>query len=110
MTLRVEAADISDSALANEPTDRIEPKEPTDPIEKLDPTALYFTWDVMLTTGKSRADIEDVFLFVMDDMTLEIEPLDDSAPVAEAAPPAPEKAETPPVIAAAEPPSEKGCA
>lgn len=38
MTLRVEAADISDSALANEPTDRIEPKEPTDPIEKLDPT------------------------------------------------------------------------
>lgn len=73
------------------------------PLEKLDPTALYFGWEVTLTTDRSRADIEDVFLFVMDDMTLEIEALDGSAPVAEAVPPAPEKAETPPPVALAEP-------
>ncbi len=37
------------------------------------PTDLYVTWSVELTTERSRADIEDVFIFVMDEMTLEIE-------------------------------------
>lgn len=73
------------------------------PFEKLDPTALYFGWEVTLTTDRSRADIEDVFLFVMDDMALEIETLDDSAPVAPAAALTPEKIEMPPAGAAAEP-------
>ncbi len=70
------------------------------PLEKLDPTALYFTWDVTLTTSKSRADIEDVFLFVMDDMSLTIEEATDGAPVVSAALPVsePEAVQaTPPV-------------
>ena len=70
------------------------------PLEKLDPTALYFTWDVTLTTSKSRADIEDVFLFVMDDMTLEIEELTGDEPLVEAASPvtAPEATKAPPAL------------
>ncbi|WP_026789777.1 chemotaxis protein CheA [Pleomorphomonas oryzae] len=77
------------------------------PLEKLDPTALYFGWEVTLTTDRSRADIEDVFLFVMDDMTLEIEALGDSAPAAEALQPALAEAETPPAVAIAEPSPER---
>lgn len=65
------------------------------PLEKLDPTALYFGWEVTLTTDKSRADIEDVFLFVMDDMTLEIEALSNDDGVAEVSPPAAPQVETP---------------
>lgn len=68
------------------------------PLEKLDPTALYFAWEVTLTTDRSRADIEDVFLFVMDDMTLEIEALSDGTPSAEAAPSATANAEIPPAV------------
>jgi len=49
------------------------------PFDKLDPTALHFAWEVVLTTSKTRADIEDVFLFVMDEMTLDIEVVPDGA-------------------------------
>jgi two-component system chemotaxis sensor kinase CheA len=59
------------------------------PLGALDPTACYLGWDVELTTDKSRAAIEDVFLFVRDDMTLRIELVEDAAaevpPVAKAA-------------------------
>jgi two-component system chemotaxis sensor kinase CheA len=45
------------------------------PITELVPTEIHLTWDVTLTgPGITRDDIEDVFLFVMDDMTLSIEP------------------------------------
>lgn len=57
-------------------------------LDDLVPTDLYITWDVELTTERSRADIEDVFIFVMDDMTLEIAE-------ASAATAAPEAAATP---------------
>lgn len=77
------------------------------PLEKLDPTALYVTWDVMLTTSKSRADIEDVFLFVMDDMTLDIEELPDSEARPNAAAPTAAIAEAPPMTAAIEMPAER---
>jgi len=73
------------------------------PLEKLDPTALYFAWDVTLTTDRSRADIEDVFLFVMDDMALEIEALGDGAPLPEIAPPVPANADTSAEVADAAP-------
>jgi two-component system chemotaxis sensor kinase CheA len=49
----------------------------------LDPTACHLGWDVRLATEQPRAAIEDVFMFLIDDMTLSIE-LD--APVAEPAP------------------------
>ena len=55
-------------------------------LDEIDPTQLYLAWDVDLVTERSRGDIEDVFLFVMDDMTLEIEDL--GAATAEAAAPA----------------------
>jgi len=49
------------------------------PLVELVPTECHIGWDVVLTTDKPKAAIEDVFIFVIDDMTLEIEPL--SAPI-----------------------------
>ena len=45
------------------------------PFDRLVPTELHLAWDVRLTTDRSRADIDDVFIFVMDEMTLEVEDL-----------------------------------
>lgn len=44
------------------------------PLDELVATDIHLTWDVTLTGDISRDDIEDVFIFVMDDMTLSIEP------------------------------------
>ncbi|MCV9961758.1 chemotaxis protein CheA [Pararhizobium sp. BT-229] len=41
-------------------------------LETLEPRDIHLGWDVTLRTDRSRADIEDVFIFVMDDMELEI--------------------------------------
>ncbi len=54
------------------------------PLEELVPTECHLIWDVTLTTEQPRSAIEDVFIFVLDEMTLEIEALD--APAAEEAP------------------------
>lgn len=51
-------------------TDRIPP------IGDLVPTECHFGWDVQLRGDISRSDIEDVFIFVMDDMELEIAEVD----------------------------------
>ncbi|MDQ0321475.1 two-component system chemotaxis sensor kinase CheA [Pararhizobium capsulatum DSM 1112] len=50
-------------------------------LDVLVPTELYVSWDVTLTTDQPRSAIDDVFIFVLDDMQLEVE---DIAPVAEA--------------------------
>lgn len=42
-------------------------------LSEIDPRQIYMSWRVTLKTAKPRADIEDVFIFVMDDMTLELE-------------------------------------
>jgi two-component system chemotaxis sensor kinase CheA len=42
------------------------------PIEALTPTNCHLGWDVLLTTDHPRSAIEDVFMFVVDDMALEI--------------------------------------
>lgn len=47
------------------------------PLADLVPTECHLSWDVTLIGDISRQDIEDVFIFVMDDMTLSIEPLAD---------------------------------
>ncbi|HEX7873515.1 MAG TPA: chemotaxis protein CheA [Sphingobium sp.] len=53
----------------------------------LNPTECHFGWDVELRGDISRDDIDDVFIFVMDDMELRIEPLDaEPAEAVEAAP------------------------
>jgi two-component system chemotaxis sensor kinase CheA len=57
------------------------------PLEELVPTECHLAWTVELTTAAPRAAIEDVFIFVMDDMKLEIEALGAAAPEpADAAP------------------------
>jgi len=48
------------------------------PLGALDPTACYLGWDVELRTEQPRDAIEDVFMFVRDDMTLKIDVIDDA--------------------------------
>jgi two-component system chemotaxis sensor kinase CheA len=64
-------------------------------LEALNPTECHIGWNVALATEKSKSAIEDVFMFVMDDMDLKIEPADakpaDAKPIeAQTAKPAPE--------------------
>jgi len=54
------------------------------PLAELVPTECHIGWDVELRGDISRDDIDDVFIFVMDDMELTVEPLGDEG--AEAAP------------------------
>ncbi|MGW8280288.1 chemotaxis protein CheA [Sphingomonas aurantiaca] len=48
------------------------------------PVECHIGWDLELHGDISRGDIEDVFIFVMDDMELSIEPLETAAPAAAA--------------------------
>jgi two-component system chemotaxis sensor kinase CheA len=43
------------------------------PLAELNPTECRLAWEVVLTTGHPKSAIEDVFIFVIDDMKLEIE-------------------------------------
>ena len=61
------------------------------PLADLVPTECHIGWDVELYGDISRDDIDDVFIFVMDDMELTVEPLEalanavvETAPVAQA--------------------------
>jgi two-component system chemotaxis sensor kinase CheA len=69
------------------------------PVEALNATEIHIGWDVTLETDKEKSAIEDVFLFVMDEMELKIERLDAAAP-APAAVAAPAAAEPEAVKAA----------
>lgn len=40
-------------------------------LEELDPVSCYLGWDVYLTTDAPRSSIENIFIFVMDDISLE---------------------------------------
>ena len=55
----------------------------------LDPTQCHIGWDVTIVTDAPRSAIEDVFIFVMDDMELTIEPLAGDPVDAPASPDAP---------------------
>ncbi|MBY5663397.1 chemotaxis protein CheA [Rhizobium leguminosarum] len=64
------------------------------PLDALAPTELHISWDVTLTSEQDRSAIDDVFIFVLDDMELSVEEIDASAsataaPVEEKAAPAP---------------------
>ncbi len=50
------------------------------PLAELNSTECHIGWDVELHGDISRDDIDDVFIFVMDDMELRIEPLGCDAP------------------------------
>ncbi len=82
--------------------------EATPPLAEMDPSACYFTWDVWLTTTHPRGAIDDVFVFVLDEMTLTVEeqaPLPPAAANRAAAPP---PAPTPSERRAEPPPADAG--
>lgn len=45
------------------------------PLEELDPCASYLAWECLLTTEHPRSAIDEVFMFVADDMDLAVEPV-----------------------------------
>ncbi|TBW37614.1 chemotaxis protein CheA [Siculibacillus lacustris] len=45
----------------------------------IDPSVCHVTWEVDLTTSEPLSTIEDVFMFIRDEMTLEISPLEVAA-------------------------------
>ncbi len=72
-------------------------------LDAIDPSACYPSWAVTLTTAQSREAIEQVFLFVLDDMELTIEPAEQGAIVLRPAVIVPPPAErSSPVVAAPE--------
>ncbi|WP_160011276.1 chemotaxis protein CheA [Rhizobium sp. 18055] len=74
------------------------------PLEEIVPTDLYVTWEVILTSEQDRSAIDDVFIFVMDDMELEVEEIAAAAEVMPAPVPQPVAAVAAlPVVAAALP-------
>ncbi|MGX5777453.1 chemotaxis protein CheA [Methylorubrum zatmanii] len=68
-------------------------------LEALDPEALAIGWDVTLLGAVSREAIEDVFLFVRDEMSLSLAPLA-AAPEAPGPEPAPVSEPSPPPVPA----------
>lgn len=67
------------------------------PLEALDPTACHVAWDVLLTTQQPRSAIEQVFLFVLDEMQLDLEQVSDRAPEPRPVAVAPTRTEQPAV-------------
>ena len=59
----------------------------TPDFDALVPTECHLAWDVTLVTKHGRDAIEDVFIFVIDDMTLDIQAVEPEAAEAEAAEP-----------------------
>ncbi|PWC74106.1 chemotaxis protein CheA [Azospirillum sp. TSH64] len=45
------------------------------PLEALEPTSCHIGWELILTTTHPRSTIEDVFIFVIDETELTIEPM-----------------------------------
>ncbi|NKN00199.1 chemotaxis protein CheA [Rhizobium leguminosarum] len=68
------------------------------PLDELTPTELHISWDVTLTSEQDRSAIDDVFIFVLDDMELSVEEI--SGQAAATAAPVEEKA-APALVAAA---------
>jgi len=66
------------------------------PLEALTPTHCHLGWEVEVTTDQPRSAIEDVFMFVIDDMTLDITEIGREADPAVEAPPAAPAASVPP--------------
>lgn len=46
------------------------------PLDELTPTELHISWDVTLVSDQDRSAIDDVFIFVLDDMELSVEEID----------------------------------
>ncbi len=79
--------------------------------ETIDPAQCHIGWDVTLVSDVPRSAVEDVFIFVMDDMELSIEPLLSDDGEAESVPvdlPVPDAVVTPPAAAAPASPQAAG--
>ena len=50
------------------------------PLDELDPSLCLLHWDAILTTDKPRSAIDEVFMFVLDDMDLEVTRIDGTDP------------------------------
>ena len=61
--------------------------ETVPPLRDLNPQTLYMTWTAHLTTARPITVLDEVFMFVLDDMRLDVEPL--AAPAAPVADPTP---------------------
>lgn len=55
-------------------------------LENLVPTECHLAWDVLLETDQPKSAIEDVFIFVLSEMVLDIEEVREEADVVEPAP------------------------
>jgi len=64
-------------------------------LDELVPTDLHVSWDVELLTDQTRSAIDDVFIFVMDDMELAVEEIAVAAQTPTVAAPAPIAAAAP---------------
>lgn len=57
-------------------------------LDLIDPTNLYLSWAITLTTDQPRSAIDDVFIFVMDDMEIDVKKISsEPAHAAEIVPP-----------------------
>jgi len=70
------------------------------PLGEMEPDACYLEWEAVLTMAHPRSAIDDVFMFVADDMELKVEAVEAAAAEAtvaapEAAAPAPQTAASP---------------
>lgn len=45
-------------------------------LDEIDPREIHFSWRVTLKTDKPKSDIEDVFIFVMDDMVMDLKQIE----------------------------------
>ncbi|PYB70389.1 chemotaxis protein CheA [Rhizobium wuzhouense] len=55
-------------------------------LEAIEPTQLYLGWSATIVTDKPRSDIEDVFIFVMDEMVMDLKDVTPAGEVASAGP------------------------
>ena len=76
------------------------------PLENLNPGDCHIGWEVILTTPQPRSAIEQVFLFVLDDMQLELEPVAESVPQPSAPASQPAATTSAPVLSTAARPGE----
>jgi two-component system chemotaxis sensor kinase CheA len=72
-------------------------------LDDLDPVECHITWDVYLPAGVTREQIDDVFIFVMDEMEMSLEPVGADTPDKREAEPAPLASEVLVQVPASEP-------
>jgi len=54
-------------------------------LEEMEPAACYFSWDVVLKTTQPQSAIDDVFIFVRDDIALDVQVIEEPSVRASAA-------------------------